>query len=76
VKYDPKRLEATEHYIQADKSDPFLRARIELHMSNGVCGFTPTGEDAFYAATAVPETLKGSDGSLYVTVNYQSRIRP
>ena len=59
-----KHIDAAEHYIAADKSDPFTRNRVYSHMrsaltgnrvSHGIAGYRQdNGDDAFYSAS--PET--------------------
>lgn len=50
-KFSHKRIEAMEHYIASDPSDPFTRARVYSHHRFGITGYNNTGQDAFYEAS-------------------------
>lgn len=77
-----KRIaEETANYIAAEKSDPFLAARVRTHMANGVAGTFKRENgapvDAYYSAkTKVEERqLPDTDETYFVTV-YTGRSRP
>lgn len=74
--HNQSRYDAAARYVKGDKSDPFLAARIATHMRNGVCGFTPTGQDAFYAADATTEERVTADGNPYLATVYRNMVRP
>lgn len=78
-----KHIEAAERFIAANKSDPFIRARVYTHMRNGIASFLQNGEDAFYHATAVEETVhlpagdKLSNGDTsFIRTAYKNLVRP
>lgn len=63
--------QARENYIAAEKSDPFCRARVMLHESNGIVDFTHG-----YSADVEYETRQTPLGENYSAPIYLSRARP
>lgn len=74
-----------EHYIAADKSDPFTRNRVYSHIANGLCDDAVRGsklEDSRYKAVVHFETRKPPpspehpNGQEYQAEAYHSISRP
>ena len=81
-------IDAAEHFIASDKSDPFTRNRVYSHMArylsrsntgHGIASPLPNGEDAFYSAEPFQEErfyiVDGVKHTYHVTV-YRNIRRP
>lgn len=71
-----KRIEAARRYAEADRTDPWAFDRAMAHMTNGICGFTENGADAFYSADAFVEERVTALGQTYPVTVYRNVVRP
>lgn len=72
-------IEGIEAYAQADRSDPFARARAYTHARNGITGYLPNGETAHYGATEHQETrtmMRDGVEHEYKVTTYRNVTRP
>lgn len=68
---------AAERYIASQKSDPFCRGRVELHMRKAISGgYTQQGEPAWYDAVESTETRYTATGEAYQATVYRNIVRP
>ncbi len=71
-----RRIEAAKRYAAADRTDPWIFARAMAHMSNGVCGFTEDGKDAFYSADEYIEERITVTGQTFPVTVWRNMVRP